>query len=211
MIRRTKDRQDRQQGVRHEWVTILMLRSLREWLLPAVGGSETDFAIVEWAVCGHHPAHDHASPPKDTPTNGASGPEISLLCSHTDFRASLEWLARMFKLEPQPLLTHLKLELGTNGQVFPVIKAWEKASRKLWETFSNPNKLHVAAVKDCLVAADIAGSALPRSYRVILSGGNGSANRSRRNRSRVNFKRSLLTEPKVLPTGTRTANDSKGP
>src|SRR5262249_33944884 len=36
MIRRTKDRQHRQQGIRHEWVTILMLKQLRDWLLPAV-------------------------------------------------------------------------------------------------------------------------------------------------------------------------------
>ena len=56
MIRRTKDRKDRPQGIRHEWVTILMLKSLRDWLLPAINGSEIDFAIVEWAVAGHLPA-----------------------------------------------------------------------------------------------------------------------------------------------------------
>jgi CRISPR-associated endonuclease/helicase Cas3 len=29
MIRGTKDREDKQQGIRHEWVTVLMLESLR--------------------------------------------------------------------------------------------------------------------------------------------------------------------------------------
>jgi len=162
MICRTKERENRQQGIRHEWVTVLMLKLLRDWLLPAVGGSEADFAIVEWAVAGHHPAHDHPSPPRDTPKNGASGPEINLLCSHNDFLASLEWLARNFKLDPPSSLTDSKLDLGTNGQVFPVIKAWEKASRRRWAEFSAQDKSLVAAVKDCLVAADIAGSVLPK-------------------------------------------------
>src|SRR5262249_55610670 len=130
----------------------------------AVNGSEKDFAIVEWAVAGHHPAHDHASPPKDTPKNGASGPEITLFSSHKDFRASLGWLEKQFKLNPQPSLQDQKLDLGTNGQVFPVIKAWERASKKAWGEFSRQDKLLVAAVKDCLVAADIAGSALPKKY-----------------------------------------------
>ncbi len=162
MLRRIKERRDRQQGIRHEWVTILMLESLREWLLPAVEGNERDFSIVDWAVAGHHPAHNHASPPKDTPKDGASGPEIKLLCSHKDYRAALEWLAKKFKLASPPPLMDLRLDLGTNGQVFPIIKAWERASRRSWEEMSGGEKLMVAAVKDCLIAADIAGSALPK-------------------------------------------------
>lgn len=51
------------QGLRHEWVSLLLLRELREWLLPAVDGDARDFTIVEWAVSGHHPAHNHCSPP----------------------------------------------------------------------------------------------------------------------------------------------------
>ena len=53
-------RQRLPQGLRHEWATLLMLRSLRLWLLPALGGSELDFEIVEWVVAGHHPAHHHS-------------------------------------------------------------------------------------------------------------------------------------------------------
>ena len=49
--------------------------------------------------------------------------------------------------------------------VFPVIKAWERASKKTWENLSKQDTLFVAAVKDCLVAADIAGSALPKKLR----------------------------------------------
>jgi CRISPR-associated endonuclease/helicase Cas3 len=162
MIRRAPEREGRQQGIRHEWVTVLMLKSLRDWLLPAVNGSEIDFAIVEWAVAGHHPGHDHASPPKGTPANGASGPEINLHCGHGEFRETLDWLTTEFKLKPQPACLDQRLDLGTNGQVFPVIKAWEKAAKKAWAAFAPKEKRVVAAVKNCLVAADISGSALPK-------------------------------------------------
>ena len=67
MLLRTRDVRVKPQGLRHEWVSVLILEALKPWLLPAVGGSELDFAFVEWAVAGHHPAHDHASPPRECP------------------------------------------------------------------------------------------------------------------------------------------------
>ena len=82
-----------------------MLRELQEWLLPAVDGRATDFAFVEWAVAGHHPANSHASPPRNSPDG--SGPEITLYLGHSDFRLSLEWLASEFELDQaKPLSGH---------------------------------------------------------------------------------------------------------
>src|ERR1051325_2038564 len=46
MILGTRDVRVNPQGLRHEWVTLLMLRHLREWLQPALGDSQ-DFAFVE--------------------------------------------------------------------------------------------------------------------------------------------------------------------
>ena len=163
MICGTPERLDRLQGLRHEWVTILMLKELKDWLQPAVCGSEIDFSLVEWAVAGHHPARDHKSPPVGPPELGGSGPEITLLCDHADFGQCLEWLSREFKIPRKSPIADITLDLGTNGQVFPVIKAWHKASRKAWDRFTQKDKLLVAAVKNCLVAADIAGSALPKT------------------------------------------------
>src|SRR5262245_39508938 len=48
MIIGRRDVRQNPQGLRHEWVTVLMLTNLREWLLPALGNCETDFAFVEW-------------------------------------------------------------------------------------------------------------------------------------------------------------------
>ena len=73
MIVGTRDVQQNPQGLRHEWVAVLLLTELRSWLLPAVGGSETDFAISEWAIAGHHPAHNHDSPRRSCPPGAGPG------------------------------------------------------------------------------------------------------------------------------------------
>ena len=81
-----------QQGIRHEWVTVLMLKQLREWLLPTVDESKTISQSSNGPLLGHHPAHDHASPPKDTPKNGRRR-RLSFSVA-ISICASLEWLAR---------------------------------------------------------------------------------------------------------------------
>ncbi len=162
MLLRTNARRDRPQGLRHEWVSLLMMQQLRDWLLPVVGRSETDFAVVEWAVAGHHPGHNHASPPKGPPQEGGAGAELTLLMGHKDYQTSLAWLRITFKLGTPPALTDIKREMVGSKAVFSDIVAWAKRARKLWEPLSENDKRLVAAVKNALVAADIAGSALPR-------------------------------------------------
>ena len=160
MIRRARDRADRQQGIRHEWVTVLMLQSLRAWLLPAVCDSETDFAIVEWAVAGHHPANHHSSPPTSTPAG--AGVDMHLLFGKDDFSECLRWLDEtLVHSQPAPL-TNVKRNLGGENDVCAELLVWSKAARRRWDRMSDTDKRFVAAVKDCLVAADIAGSALPK-------------------------------------------------
>jgi CRISPR-associated endonuclease/helicase Cas3 len=160
MIRRSKDRQDKQQGLRHEWATVLMLNPLREWLLTAVGVSDVDFALMEWAVAGHHPAHDHASPPKSCPPG--AGSELILHMGHSDFKAALQWLREAFQLSAPPSVAETKRNLTGAESVFTEIAVWAKAARRTWDSMNDGDKRLVAAVKDSLVAADIAGSALPK-------------------------------------------------
>jgi CRISPR-associated endonuclease/helicase Cas3 len=163
MITVTRNTMENPQGIRHEWGTILMLKLFKAWLMPAVGNDETDFAIVEWAVAGHHPAHNHESPPKFSPPG--AGAEIQLKTGHEEFVAILEWLRETFKLGPAPgCCTALRALVGQNN-VFAELATWSKSASRAWDARirkSDDAKL-VAAVKDCLVAADIAGSALPKA------------------------------------------------
>ncbi|CAN5244833.1 CRISPR-associated helicase/endonuclease Cas3 [soil metagenome] len=161
MLRWAPERRGLQQGLRHEWVTLLMLQPLKAWLLPAVQNSETDFAIVEWAVTGHHPAHHHASPPRESPEG--SGVSINMLCAHKDFEASIAWIRKTFKLAGDvPSLQDHPRFLDGMRDVHSAIPKWSNAARKLWGPCKPEEKRFVAAVKNCMIAADVAGSALPQ-------------------------------------------------
>ncbi len=162
MICRSRDVRTNPQGIRHEWVTVLMLKGLRGWLLPAVGGSETDFAIVEWAVAGHHPAHDHSSPPRSNPSG--AGTTVKLRSGEGDFRAILKWVQATFQLGDPPTLESVQRNLVGNDNVFLELAGWAKAARRIWEENFKKSRVWplVAAIKNSLIAADVAGSALPR-------------------------------------------------
>jgi CRISPR-associated endonuclease/helicase Cas3 len=156
-----KKRQHLMQGLRHEWVTLLIVQQLKPWLMPAVGNSEMDWAIVEWAVTGHHPARSHDSPPRNCPANtGAT--ELHLHLDMPDFMECLNWLQKTFNLHlPLPELRNDTVHLIGGNPVYGKLVRWAKDARKLWETFENNDRRFVAAVKLCLIASDIAGSALP--------------------------------------------------
>ncbi|HZT80068.1 MAG TPA: CRISPR-associated helicase Cas3' [Gemmataceae bacterium] len=161
MIHGTRDVRTNPQGLRHEWATLLLLQPLRDWFLPAIGGSEDDFAVLEWAVAGHHPAHDHASPPKDCP--GGCGPTLELFAGHADFRVALAWLGEKFDLGLPPETSNSKRTLCRPDSVFDEIARWFRKAQRRWDSMKNsPDARLVPAVKNCLIAADVAGSALPR-------------------------------------------------
>lgn len=162
MIHGTRDVRTNPQGLRHEWATLLMLEPLRDWLLPAVGGSEVDSAVLEWAVTGHHPAHDYASPPKDCP--GGCGPTLELFAGHADFRAALAWLGEKFALGLPPEASNSQRNLCRPDSVFDEIARWSRTAQRRWDLLKkSPDSRLVAAVKNCLIAADVAGSALPKA------------------------------------------------
>lgn len=163
MILGTRNVQQNPQGLRHEWVTVLMLQELKAWLLPAVSGSETDFTLVEWAVAGHHPAHNHESPPRCCPPG--AGADIRFHTDHADFQAIPKWLKKAFRLGAEPpVLTGGTRPLVSPGNVYLHLSKWGKDALRLWETKlkKSPEAKLLAAIKNCLIAADVAGSALPK-------------------------------------------------
>ncbi len=164
MLRGQRDSRVEPQGLRHEWVTILMMSHMRKWLLPVVNGSELDFAIAEWAVAGHHPAADHHSPPRTCP-HGA-GVEICIQIGHKDFCEVLKWLTTALGIDlgdaPEFLADSRLLLTGTDN-VYQTIAMWQRNAIQKWDSLNRSrDRRLVPAVKNCLIAADIAGSALPK-------------------------------------------------
>jgi CRISPR-associated endonuclease/helicase Cas3 len=155
------ERRDIPQGIRHEWVTVLLLAQLREWLLPAVGRNEDDFAIVEWVVSGHHPAHNHASPPRSCPPG--AGAEITFRTGENDFAQALGWLGRAFDRGTPPTIPNVTRNLVGADNIFAELAGWFRRSQQTWDRLKRtPDGRLVAAAKNALIAADMAGSVLPR-------------------------------------------------
>nr|AHZ45660.1 CRISPR-associated helicase Cas3 [uncultured bacterium] len=149
------------QGLRHEWVTVLMLEApeLGGWLRPAAG-DDVDWQVALWAVAGHHPAYGRPSPPR-TPVEGG-GRALTAFLGHDDFAACLGRLREWFGLGPPPALADRAWPLVGRDNVFDRIFRWFQAGTRVWAGMGGADRRLVAAVKDCLVAADVAGSALPR-------------------------------------------------
>jgi CRISPR-associated endonuclease/helicase Cas3 len=149
------------QGLRHEWVSLLILKEhLRDWLLPAVAGSETDWQIALWAVAGHHPAYDRPSPPRLFVEGGDK--ELTAYLGHEDFVKCLNQFKPWFNLANPPQLADHTYPLVGEGNAFARIFAWYREANELWKRTEQTDRLLVAAAKVAMLAADVAGSALPR-------------------------------------------------
>lgn len=165
--RMVKGDRDLRQGLRHEWVTLLILAGpeFRKWLQPAFIVPEEDLLVLLWAVSGHHPAYNRPSPPR-TAVEGA-GAMLVLHGGHPDFAECLAIAAEEFGLGVAPPTAEETWPLVKAGNVFQQIFRYVQEvdrSWRDWQEADSPFVGLVAAAKDCLVAADVAGSALPRRF-----------------------------------------------
>lgn len=168
MILKSRERSGKRQGLRHEWVSYWLMEftELREWLRSALPNDETrdsDWKAVLWSVSGHHPALHRLCPPP-IPRDG-EGHEMCI------FKNEL--------LDDCLGVVQQKMKLGgpaINRQLFPeqldCIRVIQTIRKQLsrehaeWDSAEaerdHPGRIaFVAAAKNCVVAADVAGSALP--------------------------------------------------
>jgi CRISPR-associated endonuclease/helicase Cas3 len=151
------------QGLRHEWLTVVILRQqqISAWARKATGFEEIDWTLIEWAVSGHHPKYQRPSPPTGAP-EGCGSNKITALLSHPDFKACLDLLAGWFGLIPfAGELLDTPFDLGGGGQLFAGIGQGVIQASAMWSGLGPDVQRLVSAAKNCLIAADVAGSALP--------------------------------------------------
>ncbi|MBN2325947.1 MAG: CRISPR-associated helicase Cas3' [Candidatus Omnitrophica bacterium] len=147
------------QGLRHEWVTFLMIQEMKEWLLPVLDGDPLQWLALECAITGHHPAYNRPSPPQSN--REGSGREMTIYYDHPDFHQCLEFVKNEFHLD-NPLLPHAtKIPLFGCDSAFNKILTLFMKQQSYWNSSSSDEKRFVAACKSCLISGDIAGSALP--------------------------------------------------
>ena len=157
------DGQRIKQAVRHEWISWFMLQQeeMRSWIQSHLLGSyvEIDWHIILWAITGHHPAFG-----RDIPTEQANGSidKLELYLSHPDYHECLDLVAKTLDLPNCPLRLESQV-LSAERDILASIRESVSNSMLLWRTWSRDPAIVglVAAVKNSLVAADVAGSALP--------------------------------------------------
>lgn len=162
LIALSKEHSDRQM-LRHEVLSGILafhIPSFKQWLEQC---PESSFTIAMWAAIGHHlkiglDENRRPSGKIGFIPNG-TGDELTVYTGHSDFRAVLEMGSKSLGLPTQlpdvPTMVWSKRELN---------KALELMRQEFVEFETGldwEQKKFVAAVKATVVAADLAGSALP--------------------------------------------------
>ena len=145
------------QAIRHEALSFLIIQEtpLREWIASAIEETE-DLSFLLWAVAGHHRKF-----PPDEPAAG-TGLRLSLLFEHPDFQHTLSFGAKSLGLNEPPTLTNLTWRLIGPTAPHQLLRSTRRKAAKFWASCSDDKRRYLAAMKACLISADVAGSALPK-------------------------------------------------
>lgn len=159
MVRRNRDQK---QAIRHEALSFLIVQetTLKEWLSATLEEPE-DLSFLLWAVAGHH----RQFPPDESA--GGTGIRLSLFLGHDDFRRTLLVGAKRLDLNGPPTLTNLTWQLIGSDSPHQHLRRAKKNAAVFWDSCDDEKRRFLAAVKACLIAADVAGSALPKEREKI--------------------------------------------
>ncbi len=156
------------QGLRHEWVTYLMLAQpgWREWSQQGFPDPR-DWHITLWCITGHHPGHRRLSPPE--PVEGA-GCALAVILEHPDAQEGLKWVSDVLTLPDPPTGLDLNFSLVESlpENAFGELRRCMRNEQRIWQGLADEDRRLVAACKAFLIAADVAGSALPRKERDLV-------------------------------------------
>ena len=160
------------QGIRHEWMTVLLVGSspLKEWLSPYFE-NQTEWRLCLWAISGHHPKDGRSSPPEEA-AKGCSDLRTFTLTNHPDFSACLRVIAKVLDLRAvAPALPAVAWPLinltQSPSSAFELLRDSNIDWRETFEDeLSTDWKRLLAAAKATLMAADVAGSAIPDSNEI---------------------------------------------
>lgn len=149
------------QAFRHEWLSLFILLrfpALDQWLFPERAGVVRQAAV--FAALGHHLEVPDGS--ALSPRDGSGDSTVVVRAGHPDVRELLEQAAGQLGLpRPAPTLTDVTIDLLADDPLVGV-RFWLREAKTWWDRSSAEEKRLIALVKALLVAADVAGSAIPR-------------------------------------------------
>jgi CRISPR-associated endonuclease/helicase Cas3 len=148
------------QMLRHEVISgILALRvpSFREWLEQC---PDANLMIAVWAAMGHHLkiGVGQNGKPANCIAEVRDGSELKIYTGHPDFQAMLR-MGKQIKLPEK--LPDCPPEIWQRSELEKALKALRKEFDEFKFQISGEQQKFAAAVKATVIAADLAGSALP--------------------------------------------------
>ena len=159
MVRREREQR---QAIRHEALSFLIIQQtpLKAWLSATLEEPE-DLPFMLWAAAGHH----RRFPPGESAAG--TGIRLSLFLEHPDFRRTLSVGAKWLGLNDPPALTNLTWRLIGPTSPHQCLTRAKRQAGAFWASCSDDKRRFLGAVKACLIAADVAGSALPKGGEKI--------------------------------------------
>jgi len=147
---------DLPQGLRHEVVSFLIARlpEVRAWVGPALVAPHS-IELVLWAIAGHH----RKFPPDAAEGRGAV---LHVDLAHPDFAATLALGTRDLGLGEPPVFPPdhalAAIRLTRLGGVFGELRRARQEAEELMRALPDEERRYLAALKACLICADVAGS-----------------------------------------------------
>jgi CRISPR-associated endonuclease/helicase Cas3 len=151
------------QAFRHEQLSVwLMLHfeALNAWFFAGCDDAVRRSVLV--AVAGHHLRLAGGTALRAA--TGSGDLRVALFCGHEDFGAALREAARRLDLGAPPVLGDAVLDLMDEEPFEDAMHAWAREGMAWWKAAGAEERRFVALVKALTVAADVAGSAVPRKY-----------------------------------------------
>lgn len=164
MLTRSRDRSvyDFRQTVRHEWISWWWLHQteVRDWAMSQLD-SPDDWFLVVCCVAGHHPKVNRETPPE----HGEGGSRMRLLFGQQNFHTIVSWLNETFRTTVLSVLADIDVRVnGGSGDMVDEVHRQSTDVQSYRDNLgwgqTHPWNQRCAAAKACLVAADVAGSAL---------------------------------------------------
>ena len=148
-----------QQAIRHEWATILIVDGpWKQWLSNAVE-CDIEWQLLRWAVSGHHPKYGRGAPPDVV----GGSPILELPLNHIDIVAISDWLQSEFALPAVPIVENWRIDLvrfDSEAEI-EVLRERYWAAEDIFDDLDLEWRKLSAVLKNCLIASDVAGSAIP--------------------------------------------------
>lgn len=197
------------QALRHEWISLLILlhfEQLDRWLF-SEGGDLVRRAAL-FAAIGHHLQIPDGSAFSQRAGSGDS--RITVMTGHPDMTDLLKRASDRLNLRsPVPDLTDLTIDLLDDDPLSET-RPWLLEANRWWENASPDDSRFVALVKALVIAADLAGSSLPRKgieaatwVKDVLTRTCVQEELKRIGMSRLNGKPLRLFQSKVAETSSR--------